>query len=125
MTGCTISVTGFVIPAFSKYLSAELGRNSCGEIEADGFYAAAGWRPTKKVHLTYRYLDCDYEENMGPPGPRYSRVHSMIDQYFTKANMKVIAQYDNRSDDLNAVANAEGDAFWLMFSIPLSYRLTP
>lgn len=109
----------------AEYLNAEQEQSSGGEIEADGFYAAAGWRPTKKVHLTYRYSDCDCEENVGPPGPRDSRVHSLVGEYFIKGNMKVMAQYDHRSDDLNAVANAEGDAFWLMFSMPFSYRVTP
>lgn len=111
--------------ALAEYLNAEQEQGAGVDIEADGFYVAAGWRPIKKVGLTYRYSECDCTENVGPPGKRDSKVHSLIAEYYIKGNMKVMAQYDNRSDDFNGVANADSDAFWLMFSVPFSYRLTP
>lgn len=107
---------------FGEYLNAEQEQSSGADIEADGFYIAAGWRPAKKWHLTYRYADCDCEENVGPPGRRDSQVHTLSAEYYIKGQMKIVAQYDMRDDDLDSVANADGDKFWLMFSMPFSYR---
>lgn len=111
--------------ALAEYLSTEEEQLSGNDVESDGFYVAAGWRPTQKVSLTYRYSECDCTDNVGPPGKRDSKVNSLIAEYALKGNIRVMAQYDIRNDDSNAVANGDSDAFWLMFSLPFSYRLTP
>lgn len=105
----------------AEYLNAEQEQTVGPDIEAEGFYVAAAWKPTAKTQLTYRYSECDCIENVGPPGVRDSQVHSVIGEYFIKGHIKIAAQYDFRSDD----ANTESDAFRVMLSLPLSYRFTP
>lgn len=105
--------------AFGEYLSYEQEQPAGPDIEADGFYLAAGWKPTNKTQLIYRYSECDCTENAGPPGPRDSQVHSIIGEYYIKGPIKVMAQYDIRDDDVNV----DGDSFRIMLSLPFSYRL--
>ncbi len=110
---------------FGEYLDAKQEQTAGPDLESDGFYIAAGWKPTPKTQLTYRYSECDCTDNVGPPGPRDSKVHSIIGEYFIKGNIKVVAQYDIREDDAKIVPGAESDAFRVMLSLPFSYRLTP
>lgn len=110
---------------FGEYLSTEQEQPAGPDLESDGYYIAAGWKPTPKTQLTYRYSECDCTDNIGPPGPRDSRVNSIIAEYFIKGNIKVAAQYDIRHDDADAVPGAESNAFRIMLSLPFSYRLTP
>ncbi len=108
--------------AYAEYLETDEEQGGgAPDVEADGFYVAAGFKPSKKTHLTYRYSECDCGDNVGPPGPRDSEVHTFTAEYFIKGNMKLLAQYDVRDDDLGT----DDNAYWLYLSMPFSYRLTP
>lgn len=105
-----------------EYLKTEEdGIGAAPDIESDGFYVAAGWRPTKKIGLVYRYSECDCQDNIGAPGKRDSTVNTFTATYFIQGQMKILAQYDVRSDDRESASS--GDAFRIMFSLPFSYRL--
>ena len=110
---------------FGEYFNLKQEQTTGPDIEDKGYYIAAGWKPTPKTQLTYRYSQCDCTDNVGPPGARDSRVHSIIGEYFIKGNIKVVAQYDIRDDKADLVANADSNAYWLMLSLPFSYRVTP
>jgi len=108
-----------------EYMSTEEKQpGSIPDVNSDGFYIAAGWRPTRKHQLAYRYSSCDCTDNVGPPGKRDSTVNTFTYTYFIKGNLKILAQYDVRDDDLNVVPGARSNAFRIMFSMPFSYRLT-
>ena len=94
------------------------------DVESDGFYIAAGWKPHPRWKLVYRYSECDCEENIGPPGPSDTEQHTFSLTHFLKGQMKIVAQYDINNDDLGVVDFKDDNAFRVYFSMPLSYRIT-
>ena len=107
---------------YGEYLNTkEEQPGATPDVESDGFYVAAGWRPIKKVGLVYRYSECDCEDNIGAPGKRDSTVHTITATYFIQGQMKILAQYDIRSDDIPSADSS--NAFRISFNLPFSYRL--
>lgn len=107
---------------FGEYLkTTEEQPGAVSDIDSDGFYIAAGWRPTKSVGLVYRYSECDCVNNIGAPGRRDSTVHTITATYFIQGQMKILAQYDVRDDDLPSADSS--NAFRISFNLPFSYRL--
>ncbi len=90
-------------------------------LESDGYYVAGGFKLPNDDLLVYRYSACDCEENAGPPGVRDSEVHTLTYSHFIKGQMKIVAQYDARSDDLPGAS--DNDTFKVYFSLPFSHRI--
>lgn len=92
-------------------------------IFVQGGYMALGWSPHTSTRLTYRFSLCECEENLGPPGPRNSRVHSVTAAYHIHKHVRLLSQYDYRTDTLGVVPNAEGHAFRAILSLPFAYTI--
>ncbi|GAB4387611.1 MAG: hypothetical protein Kow0025_02180 [Thermodesulfovibrionales bacterium] len=104
--------------ALLEYMSTKEEQPGGGDLEADGWQAALGVRPTKDTMLTYRYSEYNQEPVGGPENE--ITMHSIIGQYFVPGaqNLRVMVQYDIRDNRLNA---EDDSAFWFQVSVPFAF----
>ncbi|MEM4313063.1 MAG: hypothetical protein QXH95_03305 [Thermoplasmata archaeon] len=119
---------GSFIPAHTKdkvwalieYMATKEEQPAGGDLEGDGWQAAAGFRPTKETMITYRYSEYNYKPTTGTKNE--ITMHSFIAQYFLPKipNLRFMAQYDIRDNKLNP---KDKSAIWFQISVPFSYRV--
>lgn len=103
--------------ALAEYMSTKEEQPG-GDLKADGWQGALGYRPTKETMLTYRYSEYKQEPVAGPDNK--IKMHSIIAQYFVPGakNLRLMVQYDIRDNRLNP--NDES-AFWFQVSVPFAF----
>lgn len=106
--------------ALIEYMSTKEEQPGGGNLNADGWQAALGFRPIKETMFTYRYSEYNHE----PVNAARNKVkmHSFIGQYFLPMipNLRLMAQYDIRDNKLNP---KDKSAIWFQVSVPFSYRV--
>jgi len=93
------------------------------DVDADGYFLAAGFRPTPKIELVVRHSEFDRNKDVKDDT---RRVDSLILNYTRDDGIRVQAQYNEASED--NWANTAGtvyanDTFTMRFSVPIYAKL--
>ena len=95
------------------------------DLKADGFFVAAGFRPTPKFELVARHSQFDRDKDSNDST---RKVNSLIANYTRNDGIRIQAQFNKASEDnwtkaTRANTVYPNDTFVMRFSVPISAKL--